>query len=123
MLNTTTPQFRMNLMIDIQKINNAIDFIASIKGLGDKGETMHIRLKADTFRRNAMSLVAGNGLGDHMTDVTLRNLSGAATALYRQFTAKQEDYETKPEFKVNEDTLANLNAHRFTIGCIAKHYS
>lgn len=123
MLNTTTPQFRMNLMIDLQKINNAIDFIASIKGLGDKGETMHLRLRGDTFRRNAMSLMNGDDLGEHMTEVTLRNMSAAATALYRQFAAKQEDYETKPEFKVNEDTLANLNAHRFTIGCIAKHYS
>lgn len=122
MLNTTTPQFRMNLMIDLQKINNAIDFLASIKGLGDKGQTMHLCLRADTFRRNAMSLMDGK-LSAHMEEVTIRNMSQAATALYRQFTAKQEDYETKPEFKVKEDTLANLNAHRFAIGCIAKHYS
>lgn len=122
MLNTTTPQFRMNLMIDLQKINNAIDFIASIKGLGDKGKTMHLCLRADTFRRNAMSLMDGK-LSFHMEEVTIRNMSAAATALYRQFAAKQEDYETNPEFKVNEDTLANLNAHRFAIGCIAKHYS
>lgn len=122
MLNTDTPQFRMNLMIDLQKINNAIGFIASIKGLGDKGETMHLQLSGDVFRKNAMALMDGR-LSQHMTEVTLRNLSDAALKVYRQFSAKQEAFETRPDFKADEATLAYFNAHRLAIGSIAKHYS
>lgn len=128
MLNTDTPQFRMNLLINLQKVNNAIDYIASAsKSFTDSKDTntiirMNLNIRGEAFRKHTMALVDGK-LSFHMQEVTLRQLRDTAVQIYQSIYKMQEALETDPEFSFDEQTMAHLNAHRFTIGCIAKHYS
>ena len=128
MINTDTPQFRMNLLIDLQKVNNAIDCIAfASEGFTDNKDTntlirMNLKIRGEAFRKHTMALLDGK-LSANMQKVTLNHLRDEAVAVYQTIYKIQEALETDPEFSADDEAMANINAHRFAIGCIAKHYS